>query len=1082
MATGLEKLAIEVPFKQGLSEKIHPDMAEPEGFYLIENAELDKVGGFRRRRGFTVMSSAIINSLTPSGAPLKVGPRDDEIFKINEDVGALGSGGGSGAAGATLYSYSPEADAWRDTGKVPSVTLDRFTGLANGQSNPKTLDVGYVSHLGKEFVLLAYTNGEFNSQNAGIYLCVYDATSRSMVLEPTLIDTTASYGGKVQVVSIGRRAVILYRESILSATFVGRIYDASDNSLSNEIALFTASDEGQADIWCATTDGTSLFLAYTVAAGADIFVERYTVTTTLTLAAQATTTASVTGGVWISYAGGTLHVCWTQTGTGVKYWATSTVPASLVTPATISTNTDGTARSYIAGLNSAEAVIFWDRQGDTGTDFSVRWRWVKNGTTAPAGRTNEHASPGVQVVGAPFVYNNRVFVPLCGCSYLSPTWETQYTVNTGLGPGITNFGICLAEVNSDTALEDAAGGNAYSTFLPVAVWARDVSRWTLPALGAFGGNSDRYIATVRQARQADAYFIETRGVQKSLTHTVSVWSLDVIRINLNDSKRWQHAEGNQATLIASALPYVYDGMNVHECGYVFRPAILSVAEVGSGSYSAGDVANYKVVFEWEDVRGARWFSDSSYTLSHTVVGAANVTLELKVRAPAMTAKPLGGFQFTGRVRVNLYRARQDAPDDYRLLETVSFMVFDGSGNPILSYGVFNDGGVLDLEQNERIYIFGNELDNSLMPPCRSVVQHRDRFFCIDTENNKLWYSKPFNRDRGYEWSRFQTLALPSTGVGLESIEGALVIYCERQILVLEGGGPGSTGQPADAYSRFSVLTQDQGCSEVNASWRFPGGSIFRSPQGLWLIGGNLGLEYIGAAVEDVVRTVTNFIDGSVDESLGCVRLLATDGSTFFMLNYWYDTGRWSVDRYASVAGTMYSCLYHLGEFYIASTSGMLKRLSYRRLDGPDADTAVTTDVYLMKVRTGRLRLDSLASFKRLWRVLSMVRFDDDQDAVSRGGPTGPGCDVQVTVETLGAPGGTTTWVFSGEDFESGVPATLRAHVKFQKGQSYLVTIEEVTSLDTKLAIHGPHGYTFLGIGLELGTKRAAAKQVVGRSL
>lgn len=1102
--TGLQKVPIEIPFKGGLTEKIHEGVGPPEGFYRLENVELDKIGAFTRRRGYEIMTDAIINSVSTAGVPRKLGPREDEIFRITEDLGALGSGGGAGASGATLFTYSPEADAWRDNGKVPSVTLERFAGLTSGQPTVKTLDVGYCSHQGKEFLVMAYTVGEFVSANTGIYVVVYDVSSRSMIQEPFRIDDgTPSFAGKVQIVSIGQYAVILFRDGIASAAdFIGRVYDASNNDLSNPITIYAASTRGGNDIWCATTDGTSLFLA--TYNGTEVRLEKFSVTgTTLPSSAQVSVTETISGGIWCSLAGTTVHVTWSVTGVGVRYWATTLTPAAVASPITVSATTDAPSKTYTAPVSASEAVVFWDKAGNATDDFSVLWRWVKTASTAPAVRANTHRVPGIQVGASPFVFNNRVFLPTIGCMNGNPEWESEAPVNTELGAVLTNFGFCLCEVNSVSAAEESATGNPYLTMLPVATWSRDVSRYSKPALSAFGGTSDRYIASVRQSRQADSFFIERRGQKTPVAHTVSVWSLDIIRIRFDDPKRWQHAEAGGATALACALPYVYDGMNTHECGYVFRPSLVDITETGAGSWNSPQVVLYKVVYEWEDVRGGRWFSDSSYTARHEVAGTATA-LRLRFRPLAISAKVLGGSGLTGRIRINVYRADEEAPEEFKLLNTVSFMIFDGSGNPIVSFGIFDDDNSDTLLANERSYLTGGELDNSCAPPCRSLVQHRDRLFCIDTENNKLWYTKPFNRDRGIEWSRFQTLALPSRGMALASIEGSLIVLCESQIMVLEGQGPASTGLPPDGYSRLMVLTQDQGCSEVNAVWRLPSGCLFKTTQGLWGIGGSLGITYVGHPVEDILRTVIRFVEGALDEPDGCLRLLVLrvvqvpvpnvpegifqNEVGYWHINYWYDSNRWSVDKFSGAAtGTHYTSLAHRGQYYQGTTEGVLRRSNTRKLDG--IETAGNT--YLASIRSGWYRLESLSSFKRLWRVmvdLVMAR-NVFQDAALETVGLNPLLDVQVTVETQGAVDGEvsrTVGVFSANELEGLEPKSVRLHVKFQKGQAYRITIEEIPNVETLTSDdgdgEGPLGYTFLGIGLELGLKRGAAKLPAGRSL
>lgn len=1104
--TGLQKLAIEVPFKSGLTEKIHPDVSEPSGMYTLENVELDKLGVYRRRRGYSVMSNAIINSLSTSGTPRKVGSREDEVFKITEDHLTFGSGGGTGAAGATLWAYSPEADAWLDKARVSSVTLDRFVGIVSGQPNISATDTGFCFFNSKEFVVLTYWQSEFAGANKGVYVGAYDASSRTCVLEPTQVDGATLGAAVLQVISIGQYCVILYRNDVGVGDLCARVYDASNNGLSAQINIFTASANGAGSTgspgFCGTTDGTSLFLAYSTGTGLN--VEKFTVTgsTIVSSGGPSQAAGTVNGGVFASISGGTVHTNWFHTGVGVKYASFTTAPLVVAAAITVSSSLPNASRVYNAALNANEAVIFWDTNGTTTTEATVHWRWIKLAASAPAVRTNEHTQPGVQIAAGPFIHNSRAYVPLVGVTVLQPSWEPGPTLVVGL----SNFGYCLAEVNSSTAEEELGVGNPYLTFLPVGIWSRDVSQYTRPGLGAFGGGSDRYISTVRQARQADAFtqdFILDRGFSVAIAHNSSVWMIDIMRFKFDDRKRWQHAEGGGGTLLACALPYQYDGMNAHECGYVFRPAVLEITEggAGSGSFQAGQTVLYKAVYEWEDTRGGRWFSDTSITGFKDIVGGGlGVALSIKVRLPSISAKPRGGHGFANRIKVNLYRAMQDAPEDFRLADTQTFMIWDGAGAALINYMVMTDSGVSDLLSNERAYIFGEEVENACAPPCRSIVMHRDRFFAIDTENNKLWYTKPFNRDRGVEWSKYQTLALPSKGLALASIEGSLLVFCERQILLLEGQGPAVTGAPADAYSRFAILTQDQGTPEVNAVWRTPGGCLFRTSQGIWGVGPNLGITYVGAGIESIMRSVLFTIDGALDDEMGCLRILAfrqvqlpVDGvpgvtqsvPVTSHLNYWFDTGRWSVDNFdATFAGTHYSNLYHQGEYYKATSVGVLKRADGRFFDG-DEDPVAGDAPYLAKIQTGRYRFDSLASFKRVWRALAMVKVQNS-DVIGAIEDNAeeliPGLGLRLTVETIGGQDGTTVREFSEEELGGGDPKTLRMHLAFQKGQTYRLTIEETVVLETRLATSGPRGYAFLGFGLELGMKRGAAKQPVGRTL
>jgi len=424
-------------------------------------------------------------------------------------------------------------------------------------------------------------------------------------------------------------------------------------------------------------------------------------------------------------------------------------------------------------------------------------------------------------------------------------------------------------------------------------------------------------------------------------------------------------------------------------------------------------------------------------------------------------KPDGAHNFSGRVKVNVYRAYDSSPTEYKLIDSTTHMVWDGGGFRDLDYHTVTDSNV-DFSTAEDIYTFGDELDNSVAPSCVSLIQHRDRLFAIDLETNSLCYTKPFRPGRGIEWSRFQNKALPQRGMALGSLEGSLIVLTDKSILVLDGPGPSATGVPPDAFARFAVLSQDQGCSELCAAWRCPRGLVFRSHQGLWLITPQMGIVYIGAAVEEVVKSIDYFIDGAVDERLGCLRLLGYTGGDYKALVYWYDSDRWSVDSYfLTPAGTQYSSTVLQGEYYMASSVGVRKRNDSVWQDGTEV-VASGDSVYRAVFQTGWIRFDSAASFKRLWRVLLTLRTQlakEDQ------------WGIRVTVDTDDK---SSTFDFYPEDFTTTgfFNGTLRAHLKYQKGQRFRITVSELQG--EALAAYNA-GYSFSSLGFELGMKRGAAK-------
>lgn len=1117
--TGLRSTTVDVSFKGGLAEKLSPEFSPPEGAYILENAELDKLGVYSRRAGMKQVGMAALPPGGPGsvGIPKKIAGRGDELFIIAEQQGALGSGGGAGNTGSIVWSHSEEWDAWRAHSKVPSVTAERITSVMAGTSTPKWVAAGYCAATPNtgtnRFLVLAYSGQNWELQNPGVHAVVYDLTSKTAVLEDSILLDDADNEQKIRVLSVGRYCVIVARRYLagsgVPANFLVWIYDAlatgSAKNTWNPYPMILGTSRGERG-WTVGTDGTNVYLVEIPSGSSgtdsvglvvdrDVRIHRFTIGTdgsSFTLFASRILAAGDGDDCdpGFSYAAGRIHVSYKRATSGHPGYVsvdTSLSSPSLVRgPIDVSTNVVGNTNYVkVVGTSADDAAVFWDGvYAPLGLATRFEWQWVKLGSTAPAARANHHQQAGLTPYCDPFLKGGRIYIGVTGNG--APQSDGAWP---GAGSSGGNYGHVLMEVPSDAAAEDAATGNPFALMLPCALWSRDLSLEQSPQIPAIGVNDDAYFVTIREARTSDSIFRDSAASDARIPvpHTINVWSYEAFRVNFSDVKRWQHAELGDQTVLASALPYVYNGDRAHECGFIFRPSIVLVGESGVGSSWAGnDVVLFKVVYEWEDFAGRRWFSDTSYTYEYTVL-ANGSNIDLTIRPPWVTVKPDGANNFTGRINVCTYRAKKSAPDDWMLLARQQWLIWNNTPAFILDYFQISDTGA-NLNSTERAYIAGGELDNHIAPMCRSLIQHRDRLFAINLEDNSLYYTKPFQRGRGIEWSRYQTKPLPQRGMALGSIEGSLLVMTDKSILVLDGPGPSSTGIPPDAFARFQVLSQEQGCSEINAAWRTPKGYIFRSEQGLWLVTPQLGIVYIGAVVEDFVRQVDYFVDGSLDEELGRLRLVCKmlntatdyDVSTTRILNYWYDSDRWSVDPLVTYFGsTTYSSVTHRGHYYLASNlSSVTRRTSGWYMDGVGLPSFATP--YQMKYRSPWFRFDTASSFKRLWRVFAHVRLARQT--------VGPSLSLQhllVTVETDGDPDRTTSFFFDSNIFAAGpgvgeisFDEALEMHVKFQKGRRYRVTLEERLGASSGGSVNpanGPAGYTFAGLGFELGMKGSGAK-------
>lgn len=1062
--TGLAKQVLEIPIVGGLSQQIAPEVAPPGALYDLTNVEIDRIGNASRRHGHELMTNAAFvvgtNSVSSTmGTPRKIGGRADELWVISAESYYLGSGGGGGAAGDMLWTYSPELDAWKPHSHVPRPTLERWAGLSNSGLSPEHASVGFVQSGDTRLIVVAYAVVQNGSGNvAGLHVTVFDATSRAIIIEDQVLDTDPC--GKARVVSIGGKAMIVWLPS-LGSVLKFSVFDAANADDGFSAAANLASATASSSVWTTCTDGTSLFLFYIGFASFNARLERFD---TAGASAGAVLIDNAASGINLGccVAGGRVHMAWIS---GVaRYASITTAGAGLTSP--INVGSGAADQAVVAALDADNATVFYSKAQTLSSPPTVMgsavhelfWRQISGGSSAPAAAATEHETINLVIQSDPFVFDNRVFLPVTGADL-----ENEFR-SVGSSADYSGYGHAIVEVSQDTGT-----GSAYMSLFPVAVWSRDASKsnggLAIPS-AAFGDDSDRYLCSLRLVRNIDRFGGGAQNpgggsLSEPVVATTEAYGIDVIRLAFDDKKRWAHSEINSCVDIASALPFSYDGLLAHECGFVFRPEITGIVEDGVGSFQANDEPTYHVTYEWEDVHGDRWISDTSFAAQRRIVAVGGTSLTICVRLLTLSAKPLGGNYSYGRIKVQLHRAMSSAREDFQKIGE-KYIDLYGTSNV-----TFNDDGADDFQSAERLYTVGGELDNGLQPPCRALTQHGARLACISTDDGKLWLTKETRFQRGIEWSPYLTVPLPQRGMALASSEAALIVLCEKSIYALEGYGPDALGQPPNSW-RLTLLSHDKGCSEINASWRTPAGILYRGYQGLWMIGGQLGFSFIGEAVSDFTDQVERFVDGALDTRHARLRLLCLmDSGDYRVLNYWYDSNRWSIDTIEESEGTQFSSTVFQGTYHRALSSGVYKASETLFRD------ALATPLYLASVRTGWLRMGAMHEFKRVWRGLATVGKIRAEEAE-------PVLDLQFTIENEN--GICASKTFSSSLFPALSDWAIRMHLAKQKGKAFRMQLTEVPNDDTENFsaelggyVFQPPGYTYTSLGLEYGVKRGAAK-------
>jgi hypothetical protein len=679
--------------------------------------------------------------------------------------------------------------------------------------------------------------------------------------------------------------------------------------------------------------------------------------------------------------------------------------------------------------------VAWARVEGTMTTLALGW--------GGASRT----AVNLDFWGQPFQLDSRVFLPVRSTRHLFP------------GEGVTAMGYykgCyITEVEPTIS-------SAEAMLFPQAACCLDLA----------GLQAGRNVSVV----DGKAYIATTRRKNNPGDPNASRIYYEhqhayVYVFDFSDPYRWQPAVHDHMVIFSGALPYVYDGKNVHECGFISRPEIMGYAHASSGNLDPDETYTYRMTFEFRDANGRRWMSQPSYATEAESIDdpeTTNLSMMFAYSRPSLNAMLDAGFYFTGPLTAVLWRATAaNAAAGVFIRDTSSNILPTGTSN----LGFISQDSDADIDDSERLYIVGGELENYPAPPCRSICQHRDRLIAYNTEFGTVDYTKPMQADRGIEWSLSQRIPSPEKIVAIVSLEHTCLLFSANKIYALEGAGPGPTGVPPDAFARLVLVNADVGCTEVNAAWRCPAGVIFRSRGGFWLVDRGLSVSYIGAPVEADYDEMTeddgNFhaLCGVVDEKKNCLRIYV-DGSIAdvsadvfpaqcIRFNYWFDTGRWSVDQIQTSSPKW--ATYHRNRNVIAwGNSGESLVPIAIETPGVYSDDDL---YYAMSIKTGWIRFGDMQSFKRVWRTLFSVEhsdsnlrlkiwrdFDDETALVEE----------DITADTLG----------------DGGPKLIRIHMPVQKVRALRVLVSEY---DSVLVADDAQGFRFYGIGFELGMKRGAYK-------
>ena len=348
----------------------------------------------------------------------------------------------------------------------------------------------------------------------------------------------------------------------------------------------------------------------------------------------------------------------------------------------------------------------------------------------------------------------------------------------------------------------------------------------------------------------------------------------------------QTMEAQDTLLIPNSMPYVFDGENLVEQGYLHVPedfvATRGVAGNLNGTYF------YRLTYRWRDKYHRLHESAPSAAIPVTGGDPAGHRVGL-------SALPYLNHTRRADVQVILWRTKGNGATYYRLFTFANNLTLDTRA------GAYTDNALDTALGEETLYTTGNILPNIQPPQSRIQCEHQNHVFQVDDENpgTRILYSKFLSSTIAVEMSGALVVSVPPEGgdiTAIISFLGRLVIFKETTIYYCTGTGRSDTGT-GYGYSDPVLLSETIGCADQRTLVHVPDGLMFLGKDGIYTLGKKLSPSPTGKPVLFYVDPNTKRTGGPLDviravvqEKRHVVVFLTSDGDA---LTYDYLYGHWA---------------------------------------------------------------------------------------------------------------------------------------------------------------------------------------------
>lgn len=930
---------IEIPFGGGINTKTNPRRLQPPQLEDIQNLVFTDAPGYKSRYG-----SAVFTSTDSAGAAITVA----SSLAVHKDQLLL-------LDNKRLYTYDAKQTEWKyraphDNVIFPKVTTTALAGSERNQSIPSTAVLSGVR-------VTAWVEMPV-SGTGNLLISVRDETTGAYLYGPTIVAGTGAATKPLVLASSSNLYVITYNAGSTALQY-RKISPSTPDTVGSATSMVTDTDGGLFDAVVDPTDadkflfiykrnngGTPNLSGFVFTASTDSVGTTQTLNSTVNerdvncLAVAANQTYAFT---LASDNAGTITYL---TRTGLDLTSASQEDTVAVDAVNVALSVDPASTSD------------WD-----GADDMTMW-WEIADATNPWAHQVVFSYSGTAFAGAQTMFN---------CSIASQGWVTN--------------GVSCIVLRHDS--EDSSGNlGVQTTYVPVAVLnskcARPIGRL---ASGTAAGLSSLSPMTHIFENGTDVFeFPGTVSTKVALdSDSYRNYQTRLFSLDFSAAGRCRSVEMGGVTYITGGdTLFEYDGINLVENVSILFPENVTGTSysTGSGSLVTSTDYNYRIYYEWINAAGERKRS----TTAEVITVSTNTTdtlIELTIPTCPFTWTDTRATSKTNNeteLAIVVYRAEGDADVSsgapfYRVtsLDPTATGTNGFVRNQLnVSTVTFIDGlSDANLITKELDYLNTGELDNVPAPFSEVLGKAKGRLWVAGgTDKNTVYFSKLRFAGDTVSFNETNSVVLPTgddpAGItAIAELNHFVVFFKKDSIYVVSGDGPDNLGR--GFFNEPQRVTSDVGCSEPRSVVSYDGGLLFKSDKGIYRLGQNLQVDYIGAPVESY--NSQDITAATLVNDQNQIRFLTSSGR---MLVYDYFVNAWTT--FTGWTGVS-AVNWRNGDVYVwAESDGTVHQEDSSTFEdnGTPVDSSFTT---------APITLQGLGGFYRMQRLIfvgdytSLTRFE-----------------------------------------------------------------------------------------------------------